>query len=517
MSDAAVRAAGTVRQLLEARAAATPDALFAQDESGTALTFGVLHDRVRSVAAGLLADGVRVGDVVSWQLPNRVDTIVLSLALSRLGAVQNPLVTMLREPEVEFITRQAGAQRLYVPATFRGFDHGAMASSVAARIKGLAVGLADEGWPEGNPAALPHTPAEPELVSWLAYTSGTTSVPKGARHRDAHLLAAAENFATGAAVTSADRVALLAPIGHVGGLAHVFTALRRGSSLILSEVFDPVRTSALLAECGVTVVGSGVPFIRAYLQQQSLHPGSRLFPAARVFLCGGSPRPPALHEQVKRELRGVGIISGYGLTECPHLTWGHVDDSDHEHATTEGRPGAGGEVRIVRDDGTPAATGEVGEVHLRGPQLMVGYVDATLDAEAFDENGFLRTGDLGFLDERGYLTITGRVKDIIIRNMENISAREVEEKLLGHPAIADAAVIGLPSAATGELACAVVVPEPGLKRPTLAELSAFLGERGLNIRKHPEQLEFVDALPRNAMNKVLKPVLRERFTESLHS
>jgi acyl-CoA synthetase (AMP-forming)/AMP-acid ligase II len=503
-----------VWELLEARAGATPESLLAQDEFGRSFTVGELFERVLQVAAGLWNEGIRPGDVISWQLTNRVETIVFSLALSRLGVVQNPLVAMLREPEIEFITRQAGSKRLYVPRVFRGFDHEAMAVSIAGRVPGLSVRVADDGWPTGDPAVLPAAPVAGAEVRWLAYTSGTTAAPKGARHRDSNLLAAAENFGTGAAVTSDDRVALLAPIGHVGGLAHVFTALRRGSSVILSEVFDPERTSALLADDGVTIVGSGVPFIRAYLQQQALHPERRLFPAARAFLCGGSPHPAALHEQVKRELGGIGIISGYGLTECPHITWGHIDDSDHEHATTEGRPGKGGTVHIVLPDGRLAAAGEVGEIRVRGPQLMLGYVDSSLDAEAFDEDGFLRTGDLGFLDERGYLTITGRLKDIIIRNMENISAREVEEKLIEHPAVADVAVIGLPSAKTGELACAVVVSAEGVARPTIAELSAFLTEQGLNIRKHPEQLEFIDVLPRNAMNKIIKPALQQRFSGS---
>jgi acyl-CoA synthetase (AMP-forming)/AMP-acid ligase II len=507
----ALAQANTVWELLAARAAASPDALFAIDEYGRSRTFGELLDEVLRLAAGLQQEGLAPGDVVSWQLTNRIETIIFTLALARLGAVQNPLVAMLREPEIEFICRQAGSRRLYVPREFRGFDHEAMANSIASRVAGLSVHVAENGWPQGDPASLSAAPPAGAHVRWLAYTSGTTAAPKGARHRDSNLLAAADNFGAAAAVTPADRVALLAPIGHVGGLAHVFTALRRGSSVILSEVFDPVRTSRLLAEKGVTIVGSGVPFIRAYLQQQALQPDTHLFPAARAFLCGGSPRPAALHEQVKKELGGIGIISGYGLTECPHLTWGHIDDSDHEHATTEGRPAPEGEIHIVLADGSHAPAGEIGEVRLRGPQLMLGYVDGALDADAFDEQGFLRTGDLGFVDTNGYLTITGRLKDIIIRNMENISAREVEEKLLDHPAVADVAVIGLPNAVTGELACAVVVPAADLPRPTLTELSAFLTAQGLNIRKHPERIEFVDALPRNAMNKVVKPLLQQRF------
>src|SRR5690606_13677664 len=182
-----------------------------------------------------------------------------------------------------------------------------------------------------------------------------------------------------------------------------------------------------------------------------------------------------------------------------------------EHATTEGRPGPGTDLRIVRDDGSEAATGETGELRVRARQLMLGYVDPALDRDAFDENGYFRTGELGFLDERGYLTITGRQKDVIIRKMENISAREVEEHPITHPGVPDAAVIGVPDEEAGERVCAVVAPADPAAPPGLAYLCEHARGRGLNVRKLPERLEIVDELPRNAMGKVVNPRLRERF------
>jgi non-ribosomal peptide synthetase component E (peptide arylation enzyme) len=182
-------------------------------------------------------------------------------------------------------------------------------------------------------------------------------------------------------------------------------------------------------------------------------------------------------------------------------------------ATTEGRPGPGGQVRIVRDDGTVAGPGERGELRIMAPQMMLGYVDPARDADAFDDDGWFRTGDIAFLDEEGCLTITGRLKDVIIRNMENISAREVEDHLVTHPALRDSTVIGLPDPVTGERVCGVVVPEDPAAPPSLDDVCAHLLARGLNKRKLPEQLEVLDQLPRNAMGKVGKAALVKRFAE----
>jgi acyl-CoA synthetase (AMP-forming)/AMP-acid ligase II len=498
----------TVWELVEQRAAATPDARMAVDEHRRVLTFAGLRDAAERAAAGLFAHGVRPGHLVSWQLPTALDTIVLTLAMARLGVVQNPLVMMLRERELGFICGQAGTRWLVVGGPFRGTDHEAMARSLTGpEVLPVAAGL-----PDGDPATLPAPPADGTGARWIFYTSGTTADPKGARHTDTGLIAASATFVDHLALRPDDVTAALLPLAHVGGIAHILSALQAGSSLITSATFDPVATTDLLAEQGVTMVGSGLPFIQAYLARQRTHPDVPLFPRARVTLCGGSPRPAALHPTVKRELGGVGVVSGYGMTECPYLTWGRWDDSDADHATSEGSPGPGGEVIVVRADDTRAAPGETGELRVRGPQLMQGYVDATLDAAAFDADGYFRTGDLGCCDDRGYVTVTGRLKDIIIRKMENISAREVEELLIEHPGVADVAVIGLPDAATGERACAVVVPADPDDVPDLAALGAFLRSRGLSTRKLPEQVEYVDALPRNAMGKVVKHTLTSRYT-----
>ena len=212
------------------------------------------------------------------------------------------------------------------------------------------------------------------------------------------------------------------------------------------------------------------------------------------------------------EEMGAPICSGYGLTECPVPVMNGVEDPDDKRAHTEGRaspPGA--EIRIVKLDGTIAAAGEEGEVRVRAPQVCLGYWDAALDADAFDADGFFRTGDLGILDAEGYLSISGRLKDVIIRKGENISAKEVEDLLYTHEQVADVAVIGVPDPNAGERACAVVVPADPLLSLTLADVVAHLTAAGLMRQKLPERLELVDALPRNPTGKVLKHELRKRF------
>ena len=213
---------------------------------------------------------------------------------------------------------------------------------------------------------------------------------------------------------------------------------------------------------------------------------------------------------MKNELGGAGILSGWGLTESPILSMGTYADSDEKLANTEGRAMSGVDLRVVKQDGSLAKPGEEGELRAKAPQLMRGYKDSALDAEAFDEDGYFRTGDLGTLDAEGFVTITGRLKDIIIRKGENISAKEVEDLLFTHPMLADAAVIGLPDPETGERCCAVVVAKEG-ENPSFDDVVGFLKEKGLTTYKLPERVEVVDVLPRNPAGKVLKNDLRTTY------
>ena len=496
--------------LLESRVARTPDALFSIDDLNRSLTFAEYREAALRCAAGLAERGIGRDTAVSWMLPTWTEALVLVAALARLGARQNPILPIYRGREVGFVCAQSRAEWLVVPRVFRGFDYEGMAREIAVEQKPLQVLVveAERPLPDGDPGGLPSSP-EPRVagdapVRWLFYTSGTTADPKGALHTDDSLMAAAIGLANVLELTFDDRVALVFPLTHIGGIGWLLSGLLAGCAQIVIPVFDPAASIPTLARHGVTQATAGTAFHQAYLEAQRAQPDVALFPSVRAFPGGGAPKPPQLHRDVRAELGGVGIVSGYGLTECPIVSMNRVSDPSDKLAHTEGRANPPEmQIRIVD-----------GEVRVRGPQLFRGYLDSSLDAAAFDSDGYFRTGDLGALDADGFLTITGRLKDVIIRKGENISAKEVEDLLHQHPKVTEAAAIGLPDPASGERCCAVVVCATLEEPLRFDEMVAFLREHDLMVQKIPEQLEVVDILPRNPTGKVLKTQLRERFASA---
>jgi len=505
----------TLWELIDQRVELSPDGRLAVDELERTITFAEFRDRAERVAAGLADLGVGSGTVVSWQLPTWLESLVLVAALSRLDAVQNPLLPIYREREVGFIVGQAESSLFIVPSVWRGFDYESMARSVVAGVPGSAVLVADRTLPEGDPGSLPPLvtapDAESQPVRWLFYTSGTTADPKGAQHTDASIAAVAYGMAERLAVTAGDRNALVFPFTHIGGVTWLFAGLQSGCSNILTEGFHPEDTPAVLSRERVTLAGSGTVFHQAYLAYQRSR-SEPIFPDVRGFPGGGAPKPPSLVAEL-REVFGAPVLSGYGLTEAPILTMAATTDGDDELAASEGKPMPGVELRLVTLDGRVAGPGEEGEIRAKAPQVMRGYLDSSLDAAAFDEDGFFRTGDLGRIDDRGNVVITGRLKDVIIRKGENVSAKEVEDLLYQHPEVADVAVIGLPDPSSGERVCAVVQLVDGASGLGLEDVVAFLRGEGLMNQKLPEQVEVVDVLPRNPAGKVLKHVLRDQYAD----
>ena len=498
----------TLWQLIQARADASPDARMALDEAGRTLTFGDYHDRCLRAAAGFAALGVGEGTSVSWILPSRLEALVLAGALSRLGAVQNPILTIYRQREVGFIARQSGCRMLVVPGTFRGLAYPPMAEEAVAGLEVQLV-VADPDLPDGDPSTLPPYRAAFDEMRWLFYSSGTTAEPKGAKHCDRSMSAANDGMQWSMQVTDADKAAVVFPITHVGGLVWLFNAMQTGVELLMVETFSPADTPKWLGEHGCTCAGAGTVFWMAYLAaQRALPPAQEVLPDVRIFNGGGAPKPTTLQAEMM-DAFGAPLIGGWGLTESPINTMVHVDDPDDKKALTDGRPCPGVSLRVVMD-GIECAPGEEGELRVKGPQVCMGYLDATLDKDAFDDDGWFRTGDLGVVDDDGWVAITGRLKDIIIRKGENISAKEIEDLLHAHPKVADVAVIGVPDAASGERACAVVVTA-GDKAISFQEMSEHLLHAQLARHKVPEQLEFVAALPRNPTGKVLKKDLRVQF------
>lgn len=488
------------------------------DEHGRSLTGGQLHDAACATAAAFAARGVRRGTVVSWQLPTTLETMVVMAALARLGAVQNPIIPILREHEVGFITGQLATEFFVVPDVWRGFDYGGLTRALS-RESGFGVITLDLATPpapgqlrlpRADTDALPAPPPPTGETRWIYYSSGTTAAPKGIRHCDASLIAGSAAVVGMVGTPSGDVDPIAFPIAHIGGAAMLAAALLTGMQLVLFEAFDPAATPLSIAAHNPTFLGTATPFFVAFLEAQRAHGDRPLFPSLRGCLAGGAPITAELGRQVREAFGVAGIANAWGMTEFPAATSPSFAAAPKVLDHTVGPPTHGVSIRVVDNHEIELPAGQEGELRLKGPQCFLGYVDAALDADAFDAEGWLRTGDLGLIDADGNVNVTGRIKDAIIRNAENISAAEIENTLASHPAVADVAVIGIPDPRTGERVCAVVVPTSA-DRVSLESLVQHCRSLGLSRYKHPEHLVIVDALPRNHFGKVIKKDLREAY------
>jgi cyclohexanecarboxylate-CoA ligase len=454
-------------------------------------------------AAGMLAGlGVEPGDVVSFQLPNRLEAAIVHYATVRLGAVSNPIIPIYRGREVEFIVRQAGSRVLVVPDIFRRFDHREMVAGFRDRTPDLEhVLVAGEPGPgtQSLAAALDRAGgAAPEVAraasdpALLLYTSGTEASPKGVLHSHETLIYECRSIIDLYELTDRDRVFMPSPVTHITGLLYgVLMPLMLGTSVVLQEIWDAERAVAIVADERCTFCVGATPFLHGLLQAT---PGES---PLRVFGCGGADVPPALIRAAHERL-GVVASRLYGSTECPTVTGTPLRAPLERHADTDGGPIGLSELRIVGD----------GDLEVRGPDLCLGYLDPALNARAFTDDGWFRSGDRAAVDAEGGVRITGRVKDIIVRGGENLSAKEIEDLLFEHPSVAEVAVVGYPDEILGERACAFVVSEDTALE--LGDLVAFLRERRVANQKLPERLHVVDALPKTASGKIQKYVLRER-------
>ena len=473
------------------------------------VTYAELDRLVDAVAAGLLARGVQPGEVVSSQLPNWLESVVLFYATNRIGAIHNPIGSILGAREVRFILAQARSVVLVVPRVFRGTDHAAMAARVQPSLPELRTVLVldDEGLvfnqdgdANGSGSYAPPA-ADAGDVAVLLYTSGTTAEPKGVLHSHRTLLAECEAMAAYYGLGDDDGFVMPSPVSHISGLLYgVLMPVHVGGTSVLMDMWDPTSFLELVARERATFSAGATPFLAGVVE----HPDLSRFDhsSLRTFPCGGADVPPELiHHAIAR--LGVRTGRGYGSTEFPSITSSAgSDDPDEKRAETDGRPI--GPNRVVLRDG---------HIWARGPELFLGYCDAALNAAAFDDDGFFCTGDLGIVDDDGYLTITGRAKEIVIRAGEKFSTKEIEDLLFEHPKVAEVAVVPVPDARVGEQACAFIVPRVADDPPTLAELAHFLTAKELSRRKVPERLEVVDELPMTASGKVQKHLLVQRVRE----
>lgn len=502
---------------------AQPDHPYVSDGRGT-YTYGQFRDAAWKLSTQMLALGARPGDRVAVQLSNWNEFFLVYAANARIGIITIPVVPVYREKEVRHIVANSGAVGFVTSGNFRGFDHAAMAASIARDVPTLrfrvivrgdapdgAVSLDDLLAAGGDAATLPPAPTADDRHVIL-YSSGTEANAKGCLHtwNSASFLPKQAVAALG--VTTDDVVFMPSPVTHALGLTlGVMAPTVAGAAVHLLDVFDPAVALARIGEHSCTGTASPAPFIRMMLDayDPAVHDVSQL----RFWLSAGAPIPGSLVTEAAEKFDGCRVVSAYGSSEVMMATICRPEDSVERVASSDGAPVPGVEIRIVTADGVQAPTGEPGEIRYRGPGRLLEYWDnPSLTAAATDDDGWWRTGDLGKLDADGYLRVTGRLKDIIIRGGFNISAREVEEALLTHPAVANVAVVGLPDPTLGERACAVMQLRPGATID-LAELKEFLtGRHQLAVWKVPERIEVVDEFPTTATGKIKKFALRDRYS-----
>ncbi len=485
-------------------------------------TYADLHAEATRLVSVLRRAGIEAGDVVAFQLPNWREAIVAFYGLALGGYVLVPIVHIYGRKEVGFILRQSGARAYLSAADFGHVDYVAIIDEEASQLPDLALHLLATAETTAPPAGLARIdwravdtapPAErargldPDDVVVLAYTSGTTSQPKGVMHTHRSLLA--ELVHMGPWVNPDQPNLMGSPVTHATGmLGAVLSPISVGQPIHVIDRWDPSRVLDIILEADVGA-GTGASFFLASLLNHDRFTPEHADRMAHIGL-GGAPVPVALGEQAAGH--GITIIRAYGSTEHPSVTGCWWDDPAAKRHGTDGRPLDGVELRLVDDD-TDVAPGQPGEILSRGPDLCMGYTDPTLTAAAFDADGWYRTGDMGVLDVDGFLTITDRIKDIIIRGGENISAAEVEDAIAHLPAVAEVAVVAVPDDRLGERACAVVRLAPG-EALTLDELGRHLNGIGLARQKWPEELRVVDDFPRTATGKIRKVDLRRDLRQT---
>jgi acyl-CoA synthetase (AMP-forming)/AMP-acid ligase II len=470
-----------------------------------------LLSQATALARAMLARAP-AGSVVSFMLPNWYEAAVIYMAATLAGMVVNPILPSLRERELQFILTDSQSRMIFVPSTFRRLDYVAMMSRVISQLATPPAVIVVRGDPG------PHTPYEikpedgggvelptldPDAVRMVLYTSGTTGRAKGVLHSHNSIHALICQIRDHWLVERGDRFLVPSPIGHIGGSIYAFECpLLLGTTAVLMDRWNADDAIRLVVAEKCTHMAGATPFLEQMLAG-ARRAGTRL-PSLKLFVCGGASVPPSLIRNAAAYFERAVVTRVYGSTEVPITTVGVPQRNDVEHAAeTDGRAGLA-QIKLV--ESAAARAGE-GEIHARGPQMLLGYLHPDDNTDAFDPEGYFKTGDLARWVDDQYLVVTGRAKDIIIRNGENISPKEIEDILIGHPDIAEIAIVGLPDPRTGERACAVIVPRsrPG---PDVAHLRSFLDSAGVATFKVPEQVVIWDTLPRNDAGKILKAQIR---------
>jgi acyl-CoA synthetase (AMP-forming)/AMP-acid ligase II len=520
----------TLFSSLERQVAERGDKVFATD-STTSYTFTELRDAALALATGLVRRGIGPGDRVAIQIPSWTDFFVMATAISRIGAVIVPIMPIYRRDEVGYIVETAGVKAVFTAGTYRGFDHVGMFLDLARgnpTLETVILVRADEV-PEGatayadipvhvDPGAAAAEigpgvgPDEPFVV---VFSSGTTARPKGCLHTFNTMSCGARLLGRGWAYTSEDVQFGPSPVTHTTGLVTSFILpLIHGAGTHVMEAWEPREGLERIAKFRCTAAVTATTFLQMLINvyDPDVHDASSM----RFWTSAGAPIPGSFVNTARATLPNMQVLSLYGRTENITTTMCTVEDDPERSVTSDGKALPLQEVAIVDSQGNEVPRGEEGDIAYRGAMNALEYIGQPEETAAnYTADGFHRSGDLGIMDADGYVRVTGRLKDIVIRGGLNISVRQVEDLLSAHPAVGDVAVVGMPDERMGEKVCAYLVPADGAEQLTLDQIREYLLGAGLAIQKVPERLEIAETLPTTATGKIQKHVLRADIAAKL--
>ncbi|MCN1896668.1 medium-chain fatty-acid--CoA ligase [Escherichia coli] len=506
-------------------ARAMPDKIAVVDNHGASYTYSALDHAASCLANWMLVKGIESGDRIAFQLPGWCEFTVIYLACLKIGAVSVPLLPSWREAELVWVLNKCQAKMFFAPTLFKqtrpvdlilplqnqlpqlqqivGVDKLAPATSSLSLSQIIA---------DNTPLTTAITVHGDELAAVL-FTSGTEGLPKGVMLTHNNILASERAYCARLNLTWQDVFMMPAPLGHATGFLHGVTApFLIGARSVLLDIFTPDACLALLEQQRCTCMLGATPFVYDLLNLLEKQPAD--LSALRFFLCGGTTIPKKVARECQQ--RGIKLLSVYGSTESsPHAVV-NLDDPLSRFMHTDGYAAAGVEIKVVDDAHKTLPPGCEGEEASRGPNVFMGYFDEPeLTARALDEEGWYYSGDLCRMDEAGYIKITGRKKDIIVRGGENISSREVEDILLQHPKIHDACVVAMPDERLGERSCAYVVLKAPHHSLSLEDVVTFFSRKRVAKYKYPEHIVVIEKLPRTASGKIQKFLLRKDIMRRL--
>lgn len=492
-------------------------------DTRTTLTYGELNNKVTRMAAGLANLGIEKGDVVACQLPNWWQTTALHLACMRIGAILNPLMPIFRERELRFMLSHGEAKLLVIPGIFRDFDYEAMVDGLLPELPKLdtllVIGgkgersfeqrLLNTAWEkqQDTSALFRERQPHPDDVIQILYTSGTTGEPKGVMHTSNTLFANVRPYADRLHLTAEDKVLMASPLAHQTGFLYgIMMPVYLGTTAILQDIWNADYVCKVIAAEQPTFTMAATPFLTDLVKAAPNHDGE--LDSLRIFVSAGAPIPSAVVEQASNVLKAK-IVSAWGMTENGAVTMTCPEDAAERACQSDGKVLPYMEIRITDVRGTPLSVGQEGNLMVRGASQFVGYLKRP-DLFGTNEDGWFSTGDLARMDSNGYIRITGRTKDVVIRGGENIPVVEVENLIYTVPGVVDVALVGCPDERLGERLCAYVTLDDNVIGLTLNDVIAYLADRKLAKHYLPEYLEVIEAMPRTASGKIQKFKLREQ-------